>query len=36
MVEHLVGLQAQAPIPPYLGLWSRLNDFDPHASSAAC
>ena len=30
MVEHLVGLQAQAPLPPYYGLWSRLNDFDPH------
>jgi hypothetical protein len=30
MVEHLVGLQAQAPMPPYLGLWSRLSDFDAH------
>ena len=28
-VEHLVGLQAQAPTPPYYGLWSRLRDFDP-------
>jgi hypothetical protein len=28
-VEHLVGLQAQAPMPPYLGLWSRLERFDP-------
>ena len=28
-VEHLVGLQAQAPKPPYFGLWSRLADFDP-------
>ncbi|WP_020573730.1 winged helix DNA-binding domain-containing protein [Actinopolymorpha alba] len=26
-VEHLVGLQAQAPIPPYFGLWSRLMGF---------
>ncbi|MCH6160472.1 winged helix DNA-binding domain-containing protein [Streptomyces marispadix] len=26
-VEHLVGLQAQAPRPPYFGLWSRLVDF---------
>jgi hypothetical protein len=29
-VEHLLGLQAQAPLPPYVGLWSRLRDFDPH------
>ena len=28
-VEHLVGLQAQAPLPPYFGLWSRLVDFLP-------
>ena len=28
-VEHLLGLQAQAPLPPYLGLWSRLRGFDP-------
>ena len=24
-----MGLQAQAPMPPYIGLWSRLHDFDP-------
>src|ERR1022692_3198714 len=30
MVEHLVGLQAQAPFPPYYGLWSRLPDFQPN------
>jgi hypothetical protein len=28
-VEHLVGMQAQAPFPPYTGLWTRLADFAP-------
>ncbi|HEY2574975.1 MAG TPA: winged helix DNA-binding domain-containing protein [Streptosporangiaceae bacterium] len=28
-VEHLGGLQAQAPFPPYYGLWSRLAGFRP-------
>jgi len=27
-VEHLVGLQAQAPLAPYVGLWTRLAGFD--------
>lgn len=27
-LEHLVGLQAQAPDAPYVGLWSRLAGFD--------
>src|SRR5438270_13077067 len=30
-VEHLVGLQAQAPLPPYTGLWTRLAGFRPQA-----
>jgi hypothetical protein len=33
MVERLVGLQAQIPGNPYVGLWSRLAGFDPHALS---
>jgi Winged helix DNA-binding domain len=28
-IEHLVGLQAQAPFPPYYGLQSRLDGFGP-------
>jgi hypothetical protein len=27
-IEHLVGMQAQAPNPPYIGLWTRLVGFD--------
>ncbi|MEA2126635.1 MAG: hypothetical protein QOI80_3417 [Solirubrobacteraceae bacterium] len=33
MVEQLVGLQAQIPGNPYVGLWSRLRDFAPAALS---
>lgn len=29
VIEHLVGLQAQAPFPPYFGLWSRMAVFQP-------
>ncbi len=29
MVEHLIGLQAQENLPPYLSLAARIEDFDP-------
>ena len=29
-IEHLLGLQAQSIAPPYYGLWSRLDPFDPY------
>ena len=32
-MEHLVGLQAQAPDPPYVGLWTRLASFRPQQLS---
>lgn len=30
-LEHVVGLQAQEPLEPYVGLWSRLAGFQPPA-----
>jgi hypothetical protein len=32
-IEHLAGLQAQAPFPPYFGLWARLDGFRPEQLS---
>jgi hypothetical protein len=29
VVEQLVGMQSQAPLPPYFGLWSRMLHFEP-------
>ena len=28
-LEHLVGMQAQEPQEPYVGMWSRLSGLDP-------
>lgn len=32
-LQHLVGMQAQASNPPYFGLWTRLEGFQPEALS---
>ncbi len=33
-IEHLGGMQSQAPLAPYVGLWTRLQDFKPDELSA--
>src|SRR3712207_4331046 len=34
-IRHLVALQAQEPVDPYVGLWTRLDGFDPLALSTS-
>lgn len=33
MIEHLVVLQAQVPVDPYVALWTRIRDLDPSEPS---
>jgi Winged helix DNA-binding domain len=33
-IEHLGGMQSQAPLAPYVGLWTRLQEFAPDELSA--
>ncbi|HEX6075425.1 MAG TPA: crosslink repair DNA glycosylase YcaQ family protein, partial [Micromonosporaceae bacterium] len=32
-LRHLIGMQAQSPQAPYLGLWTRLAEFRPEQLS---
>ena len=34
-LSDLAGMQAQAPMPPYYGLWTRLIDFQPESLAPA-
>ncbi|MBL1075573.1 AlkZ family DNA glycosylase [Nocardia sp. 2] len=34
LCDHLIGLQAQDMLPPFIALWSRVRDFDPAVVSA--
>ncbi|MFC9996238.1 winged helix DNA-binding domain-containing protein [Nocardia sp. NPDC127526] len=34
LCDHLIGLQAQDMLPPFVAAWSRLADFDPETVSA--
>ncbi|RUR03319.1 winged helix DNA-binding domain-containing protein [Labedella endophytica] len=33
-VRHQIGMQSQAPLPPYTALWTRITGFEPLAASA--